>query len=89
VLCQPVGHRPENADVMYNSGRDVWAPELRARRPEITTESIEALQVRLPRPSDVTAYLAPARAWPRAAASHRKSSARKSASASYEWIGVI
>jgi pimeloyl-ACP methyl ester carboxylesterase len=30
VLCQPVGHRPENADVMYNSGRDVWAPELRA-----------------------------------------------------------
>jgi pimeloyl-ACP methyl ester carboxylesterase len=42
VLCQPVGHRPENPDVMYNSGRDVWAPELRARRPEITVESIEA-----------------------------------------------
>ena len=42
VLCQPVGHRPENPDVMYNSGRDVWAPELRARRPEITMESIEA-----------------------------------------------
>jgi pimeloyl-ACP methyl ester carboxylesterase len=36
VLCQPVGHRPENTDVMYNSGRDVWAPELRARRPEVT-----------------------------------------------------
>jgi pimeloyl-ACP methyl ester carboxylesterase len=30
VLCQPVGHRPENPDVMYNPGRDVWAPELRA-----------------------------------------------------------
>ena len=28
VLCQPVGHRPENPDVMSNSGRDVWAPEL-------------------------------------------------------------
>jgi hypothetical protein len=42
VLCQPVGHRPENPDVMYNSGRDVWGPELRARRPEITKESIEA-----------------------------------------------
>jgi pimeloyl-ACP methyl ester carboxylesterase len=42
VLCQPVGHRPENPDVMYNSGRDVWAPELRAGRPEITMESIEA-----------------------------------------------
>ena len=27
---------------MYNSGRDVWAPELRGRRPEITMESIEA-----------------------------------------------
>jgi pimeloyl-ACP methyl ester carboxylesterase len=26
VLCQPVGHRPENPDVMYKSGRDVWAP---------------------------------------------------------------
>src|SRR5258706_15207230 len=38
VLCQPVGHRPENPDVMYNSGRDVWGPELRARRPEITVE---------------------------------------------------
>ncbi len=34
VLCQTVGHRPENPDVMYNSGRDVWAPELMARRPE-------------------------------------------------------
>src|SRR6266571_6857834 len=42
VLCQPVGHRPESPDVMYKSGRDVWAPELRARRPEITIESIEA-----------------------------------------------
>ena len=42
VLCQPVGHRPENPDVMYKSGPDVWAPELRARRPEITMESIEA-----------------------------------------------
>jgi pimeloyl-ACP methyl ester carboxylesterase len=41
VMCQPVGHRPENPDVMYNSGRDVWAPELRARRPEVSTETIE------------------------------------------------
>ena len=42
VLCQPVGHRPENPDVMYNSGRDQWAPELRARRPEVSMETIEA-----------------------------------------------
>jgi pimeloyl-ACP methyl ester carboxylesterase len=42
VLCQPVGHRPENPDVMYNSGRDGWAPELLARRPDLTMETIEA-----------------------------------------------
>ena len=42
VLCQPVGHRPENPDVMYNSGRDQWASELRARRPEVSMETIEA-----------------------------------------------
>jgi pimeloyl-ACP methyl ester carboxylesterase len=42
VLCQPVGHRPENPDVMYNSGRDNWAPELCARRPDVTMETVEA-----------------------------------------------
>jgi pimeloyl-ACP methyl ester carboxylesterase len=41
VLCQPVGHRPENPDVMYTSGRDVWAPELRAQRPEVSMTTIE------------------------------------------------
>ncbi|HEY7465700.1 MAG TPA: alpha/beta hydrolase [Dehalococcoidia bacterium] len=42
VLCQPVGHRPENPDVMYNSGRDNWAPDFLARRPDVTMETIEA-----------------------------------------------
>ena len=42
VLCQTVGHRPENPDVMYNSGRDVWAPELIARRPDVTMATVEA-----------------------------------------------
>ncbi len=42
VLCQTVGHRPENPDVMYNSGRDVWAPELMARRPDVTLAAIDA-----------------------------------------------
>ena len=42
VLCQPVGHRPENPDVMYHSGRDTWAPELLARRPDLTLETLEA-----------------------------------------------
>jgi hypothetical protein len=27
---------------MYNSGRDGWATEFRARRPEVSTETIEA-----------------------------------------------
>jgi len=42
VLCQPVGHRPENPDVMYNSGRDNWGPELCARRPDVTMATVEA-----------------------------------------------
>jgi pimeloyl-ACP methyl ester carboxylesterase len=41
VLSQPVGHRPENPDVMYNLSRDVWAKEFRERRPEVSTETIE------------------------------------------------
>jgi pimeloyl-ACP methyl ester carboxylesterase len=42
VCCQPVGHRPENPDVMYNSGKDVWAPALMARRPEVTKAEVDA-----------------------------------------------
>jgi pimeloyl-ACP methyl ester carboxylesterase len=42
VLCQPVGHRPENPDVMYRSGTDVWAPELMTKRPDITSAQVEA-----------------------------------------------
>jgi pimeloyl-ACP methyl ester carboxylesterase len=42
VLCQTVGHRDDDPDVMYRSGRDVWAPELMARRPDVTMATIEA-----------------------------------------------
>jgi pimeloyl-ACP methyl ester carboxylesterase len=41
VLSQPIGHRPENPEVMYNSGRDAWAKELRARRPDVSQETID------------------------------------------------
>ena len=41
VHCQPVGHAPKTPDAMYDSGRDVWAPELIARKPEVTMEIIE------------------------------------------------
>ncbi len=42
VLCQPVGHRPEDPDVMYNNGLDVWAPELLERRPDLKLATVEA-----------------------------------------------
>jgi pimeloyl-ACP methyl ester carboxylesterase len=41
VLCQPVGHRPENPDVMYKSGKEVWAPEFLKRQPDVSMETIE------------------------------------------------
>src|SRR5436853_3335081 len=40
VLSQPIGNRPENPDVMYKSGRDAWAKELRERRPDVSMETI-------------------------------------------------
>jgi pimeloyl-ACP methyl ester carboxylesterase len=42
VVSQPIGHRPENPDVMYNSGRDVWARDLCARRPDVSMAAIES-----------------------------------------------
>jgi pimeloyl-ACP methyl ester carboxylesterase len=42
VLVQTVGHRDDDPDVMYRSGRDVWAPEVMARRPDVTMAAIEA-----------------------------------------------
>ena len=41
VLSQPIGHRPENPEVMYNSGRDGWGKELRGRRPDVSQETID------------------------------------------------
>jgi pimeloyl-ACP methyl ester carboxylesterase len=42
VLCQPVGDRPEDPDVMYRHGMDGWAPSFLAGRPDVTMETIEA-----------------------------------------------
>ncbi len=41
VFCQTVGHWPEDPDVMYRSGRDGWAPELLAQRPDLNQASID------------------------------------------------
>jgi pimeloyl-ACP methyl ester carboxylesterase len=41
VLSQPIGHRPENPDVMWNLSLDVWAKEFRERRPDVSLDTIK------------------------------------------------
>src|ERR1700726_3487143 len=41
ILSQAVGHRPDKPDYMYESGRDVWAKEFLARRPDVSMATIE------------------------------------------------
>jgi pimeloyl-ACP methyl ester carboxylesterase len=41
LLSQPVGHRPDQPDYMYNSGKDVWAKEFLERRPDVSMATIE------------------------------------------------
>jgi pimeloyl-ACP methyl ester carboxylesterase len=41
LLSQPVGHRPEKPDVMFDLSRDVWGKEFRERRPDVSGETIE------------------------------------------------
>jgi pimeloyl-ACP methyl ester carboxylesterase len=41
VLSQPIGHRPESPDVMYDLSRDVWAKQFHERRPEVSMATIE------------------------------------------------
>jgi len=40
VLSQTVGHRPENPNVMYDSGV-TWGKELRERRPDVSADTVE------------------------------------------------
>jgi pimeloyl-ACP methyl ester carboxylesterase len=41
ILSQPVGHRPDKPDYMYESGRDVWAKEFLGRRPDVSMATVE------------------------------------------------
>jgi pimeloyl-ACP methyl ester carboxylesterase len=41
ILSQPVGHKPDKPDYMYDAGRTVWGKELRERRPDVSSETIE------------------------------------------------
>src|SRR5207342_3619400 len=42
VLAQPSGSRPEMPDLFYQNNIKGWAPELLARRPELTMATIDA-----------------------------------------------
>src|SRR6478609_7723569 len=41
LLSQPVGHRPEKPDVMYDLSRDVWGKDFRARQPDTSADTLE------------------------------------------------
>src|SRR5262245_60937993 len=41
ILSQPVGHRRDKPDYMYESGRDVWAKEFLGRRPDVSMATVE------------------------------------------------
>jgi pimeloyl-ACP methyl ester carboxylesterase len=41
VLSQPIGHRPEDPEVMIKSNGMAWAKEFRERRPDVSMETIE------------------------------------------------
>lgn len=41
VFCQTVGHLPEDPDVMYRSGQEIWAPELLEGRDDLDQATID------------------------------------------------
>jgi pimeloyl-ACP methyl ester carboxylesterase len=41
ILSQPVGHRPDKPDYMFDAGKDVWAKELLGRRSDVSMTTIE------------------------------------------------
>lgn len=44
VFCQTVGERPEDPGVMIRHSAQNWLPDFRARRPEVSMETIEKYQ---------------------------------------------
>ena len=52
VLSQPVGFRPEQPDVLYDSSKTAWAAELMKRRPDITPDMVEKYLTNMYRKSD-------------------------------------
>jgi pimeloyl-ACP methyl ester carboxylesterase len=44
VFCQTIGERPEDPGVMIRHSAQNWLPDFRARRPEVSMETIERYQ---------------------------------------------
>src|ERR1041385_7197062 len=40
ILSQPVGHRPEKPDVMFDLSRDVWGKDFRVRQPDMSADTL-------------------------------------------------
>ncbi len=59
VISQPVGHRPENPDVMFDLCRDGWGKEFRERHPDVSAETIEKYLHNLFRQSPDFVYSVP------------------------------
>ena len=47
VLAQPSGSRPEMRDLFYENNMKGWGPELVARRPDITMETVDKFLTRM------------------------------------------
>ncbi len=47
VLAQPVGFRPEQPGVMFDSGMTGWGPDLAKRRPDISMTTVEAFVTKM------------------------------------------
>jgi pimeloyl-ACP methyl ester carboxylesterase len=47
VLAQPSGSRPEMRDLFYENNSKGWGPELIAKRPEITAETVDKFLTRM------------------------------------------
>jgi hypothetical protein len=45
VLCQPIGHRPEDPDVLHESGV-TWGKELTEKRSDVDMPTVEQLTAR-------------------------------------------
>jgi hypothetical protein len=41
VLAQPSGSRPDQRDLFYDNNMKGWGPQLTARRPDITMETVD------------------------------------------------